>query len=130
MLRSTALSCLFVYEGVRSPKYCAMTARLVLSYIRGAETHNTGIPYSLRALLVAWIDIFPYMCKRSSKEREQMLAQTSRLDRWPGELNEVDLLIQKNHRARRRRARPFFSSWKGKDSAKACLSIRYRRGYA
>ena len=25
-----------------------------------------------------------------------MLARTSCLDRWPGELNEVDLLIQKN----------------------------------
>ena len=29
-----------------------------------------------------------------------MLARTSCLDRWPGELNEVDLLIQKNSKSK------------------------------
>ena len=72
-----------------------MTAHLVLSNSRGAETHNAGIPYLLRAPS-ARIDILSCVCKRSSKEREQMLARASCLDRWPGELNEVDLLIQKN----------------------------------
>ena len=60
------------------------------------RNRNAGNPYSLCALLVARIDILSCVCKRSSEEREQMLAWASCLDRWPGELNEVDLLIQKN----------------------------------